>query len=408
VHVSVQKQGQDGIIVNVPLLMPEHVKGDDFLHLLLSKANQYNPQVEVEILQGKKVVDRDAMGADNDRLARLIQQYQVFGSPEHVKERLDNLNRVATNAQEEVARLHDRIVQLERECRNPEDLSLLDLSVLTARQLAGTQYAVCADQYAEAFPGGLDEKEIRDALEKTKKQYIFDEETLKLCIEDAGVDPNQPLDELLAEAQERTQPFTRSQYYDAELETRLGAAVIVRKKSEFGPERVRRAEEHLREYEQAETSWEEARGANAKLLAAIAERSELYEIALGVVSDHRAGLSVPVVAFTENHEEGQRLYLVLPTTAENENASLTVELRKQLGHALGQVLKKHEVPIRQKEGVTLEQAQGNNKVICVHMLPGKTSMDTVLGNLPKEYENHALSKVGVKIQLYNLGGYHAR
>lgn len=424
IEYEVEKEDDNVIVVEIPLPGDDLLYSDAFRSKLFAGIKRHF-EAEYDIPNPNGTQPQRRAAPDSNLLIQLS-RYQALGEPPEIEEKLSRLQADIKEAKERGAALEARIDtlkgengRLQHERPLPDSLTLADLAVLFSRRLFAHDYAKCCEHYEAGFPGGMDD-DIRRALELDLKRFIVTPELVEQCsAEQAGIDLNQDIEAILAEAEERAKPFSESQYHKDNYLAWLGAeyvldAVRAGRGADIAADVIEGARQRKAEFQEAANAWEEKRGLAAVVSTTLTERREIYELAKELSPEQRLDITVPVVLVSRTTPQSRTLYFVLPTTRKTEQENLTRALRWDISHAL------HEV-LGDRPGAQLgvQAAQGSKLIgACLpHLDPpaeeaatkltmyydNPRPVEDLVTSLKKKYSSTSLSKIGVGISVHYYG-----
>lgn len=433
VSIKVTKDGERGLIVEVPVLEKRIAESEEFRNLLFKGTDKWEHTINIsyvdsgnhrETIRPGREVSADIVSQLNDyrslglnaaalrtNLDRLALYEKLEKDPEILELRLSEM-------ETSIGRMQEVINQIKEESVVPDSLSLEDLAVLIARRICGKEYSECAKKFDEIYPEGID-TDVRLALELTKKGYVLSSEIIEMCggANGATINVNQhSIDDILEEARERSGPFEESSFFTENFCAYTGARAILlhsRKEPKRGEERVGEdiltsAREIHDDFEEERETWNKKRDLAGQVYEKMKERGDMYDLATEFAPDRRLELTVPIVTFSNLSQEGREYYIVLPTTQETEKSALTKTLRWELLQSAkesfaGRNLKKSVSEIVEGSRVIsfyiINDILGETEAIDKDVYKIAEDMEKIGEN----YKRHSLYKLGIKIRMFHLG-----
>lgn len=381
---------------------------------------QVNSAVWDELAEYKRLGSPEEIATKLKGLEREVGGYTKWGTAEEIDDRIkslqsrtDDAERIALNEMERSANAAKTLEEMTSQFKNLENLPFEEIGVLLARKALQEGYKEVAARYQSKIPEGLD-AEMRRALEGDERFYVINKDVETLCsANQAGIslDPSHSLDEILEEATERSKPFESSEYYKENILKYFGAWTIVEAKARgnyLGWDEHQKQELTLIfndaesveiEFKEQEKRWKETRGKAEHARQTIADRRKEYQKQMQDAESLKVEATVPLVALGRTTGDGREIYFILPTNAETEKTSLTDEMWVALATSIRKVVGSNII------GPPSEREARGSKLIGITLDKKYASSNTdLLDKIRKEYNNRAIAKLGVKIELYDLGG----
>lgn len=414
------------VTIEIPLASPQLVQSDHFQYLLFKGIDKWANPEENELhiigLDSTPVQDRRPQSSD---LVQTLAEFQtIVGSPQQLRSKLkaleERLETAETNHLTTMSDLDTTSREFEKFkdlARIPAGLSHVELAVLTARKLGQRAYELCVKEYNEKFPKGLKPEE-HDALALDKKSFVLTGEIRDLCsAENAGIDLNQTIEAIIAEADERSKNFHDSRYYQENVFSYTGACNIIRtaedtKSEDKRPETpaelnisqarepiVLRARAIKRDFEEQSSQWNKKANLAFRVYKSITSRVEDYDL----IREERAGkleMQVPLVAFAKDEGSTRKIYFVLPVDAQTANEKFTKLMMYNITHAARRAIKGIA-----GAKIDVEEALGTEVLNLSIPYAGEENlgMQRMLKTTEECYKALPLSTLGIKLKPFNLG-----
>ena len=359
---------------------------------------------------------------DSSEVVNILSKYQAIRkTPEELKRDMAEMEGDLAKKLEAIDQLENEGIELLDKISQLENVPSLDNTDLGnwlvgyVRRLPSSEnYAESARLYDGKFPKGLDDGELRSALEGDELSFVVTDQLRALCVgEKAAIDlsPGRELEQIVGDIEERCLPFKESAYFTEpdEFLRQLAAQSLTEKVEKMSdeeieeglPERIQELIPYAKEVAGEEANWESARKNAIGVNKYVTERKELYAIARSIASDNPLSMQIPMAAFYTADEKGTRVYLSIPGARTEDKNYFTAALWWDVFHSANDAIGSKVI-----EDIGDESRM--DTYVSTFVIPKSGEEDQrsekerfteFIGGFSEAFKTHSLYKLGTRLEI---------